>query len=56
MKENNKDGVEEEGKVWKTEECAEAAELLSGLVAAVIILTLVVKPLWTVGGEKKKLL
>lgn len=29
--------------MWKTEECAEAAELLSGLVVAVIILMLVVK-------------
>lgn len=35
----------------ETEECAEAAELLSGLVAAVIILMLVVKPLW---AERKK--
>lgn len=32
--------------MWKTEDCAEAAELLSGLVAAVIILMLVVKLLW----------
>lgn len=40
-------------RVWKTEECAEAAELLSGLVAAVIILMLVVKPLWP--GEKASL-
>lgn len=32
--------------MWKTEECAEAAELLSGLVVAVIILMLVVKLLW----------
>lgn len=38
------------GRVWKTGECAEAAELLSGLVAAVIILMLVVKPLWAGGG------
>ena len=38
--------------MWKTEECAEAAELLSGLVAAVIILMLVVKPLWAGGGRK----
>lgn len=35
----------------ETEECAEAAELLSGLVAAVIILMLVVKPLW---AEREK--
>lgn len=39
-------------RVWKTEECAEAAELLSGLVAAVIILMLVVKPLWVEGRKK----
>lgn len=38
-------------RVWKTEECAEAAELLSGLVAAVIILMLVVKPLWVEGKK-----
>lgn len=35
-----------EERVYKTEDCAEAAELLSGLVAAVIILMLVVKRLW----------
>lgn len=35
--------------MWKTEECAEAAELPSGLVAAVIILMLVGKPLWVEG-------
>ncbi len=39
-----------EERVCKTEACAEAAELLSGLVAAVIILMLVVKPLWA--GKK----
>lgn len=39
--------------MWKTEKCAEAAELLSGLVAAVIILMLVVKPLWA--GKKASL-
>lgn len=37
----------------KTEDCAEAAELLSGLVAAVIILMLVVKLLWV--GKKASL-
>lgn len=38
--------------MWRTEDCAEAAELQSGLVAAVIILMLVVKQLWPgwVGG------
>lgn len=40
-----------EGRLWKTEDCAEAAELLSGLVAALIILMLVVKLLW---AEEKK--
>lgn len=39
--------------MWKTEDCAEAAELLSGLVAAVIILMLVVKLLWA--GKKASL-
>lgn len=39
-----------EGGLWRTEDCAEAAELQSGLVAAVIILMLVVKQLWQ-GGK-----
>lgn len=37
--------------MWKTEDCAEAADLVSGLVAAVIILMLVVKLLWVDGGR-----
>lgn len=37
--------------MWKLEDCAETAQLLSGLVAAVIILMLVVKLLWA-GGER----
>lgn len=40
-----------EERVWKTEDCAEAADLASGLVAAVIILMLVVKLLWVDGGR-----
>lgn len=39
--------------MWEIKECAETAESLSGLVAAVIILMLVVKPLW---AEEKSLL
>lgn len=50
MKKNNKD--EGRGESVEGSRAAEAAELLSGLVAAVIILMLVVKPLGPGRGEE----